>query len=132
MPPIEEADMIHKAVVWFFERMDESNEPVFAAPVERACRWVWLRRLSTNELGEPIEIAAEVAFKCSIPMRSLAWKGTLEEWIAAEEDDSLERNLLEFKSWEGADSLKGHHSRNEYELTRWRGRVPDNTPDPYD
>lgn len=125
MPPIEEADLIEDIVVWERTGFNRENEPVLAAPVELCCRWVDTNRLVTGPEGTPIELSAQIAFPQKVPTRSVCWRGCLDDW-----DDTGKQELHEIISRSYAKDIDGKVNRYEYNLTRFRGSLPANTPAP--
>ena len=123
MPPIEESDFVEDIVVWERTGFNRENEPVLDSPVERCARWVDTHRLVTGPDGTPIELTAQLAFSQKIPTRSVVWRGKLEDWDATEEQE-----LHEIVSRSHAKDIDGKINRYEYNVTRFRGTLPANTP----
>jgi hypothetical protein len=124
MPPIEEADFIHTAVVWPFLRMNRDNEPVLDAPIEVPCRWVPDQRQSVNQDGIEVTITARLACPIDLLPRSVAWKGELRAFDSSETAD-----LHEVVSSGIVDDVQGKNTRREYDLARFRGKLPTDTPE---
>lgn len=68
-----------KAVLWAYYDTDGNGEPRVSDPVEIDCRWEDITSQMLSENGEPVQIEAEVFVDQAIAVRSVIWKGSLED-----------------------------------------------------
>ena len=80
MPPIEELGRQQKAVLWNRTGYSKFNEPELGSPEEIKVRWDDVRRESIDSRGTPIVIDADVVVNQEVPIGSLLWLGSLDDW----------------------------------------------------
>jgi hypothetical protein len=107
--------------------MDRDNEPFLDSPQEYPCRFTWDGRTITTEQGIQVTTDGRIAIPATIPARSLVWEGLLAEW-----DNTGGQTIYEVVSSSRADDIQGKNTRREYDLMRFRGTLPDSTPEPYE
>lgn len=82
--------------------------------------------MTSSPEGKEVEIVARVAAPVEVPEGSIFWLGLLDEWI----DDGLQE-LFRVVSRSKAKDIGGKNTRIEYELGRFRSKLPANTTEPY-
>lgn len=78
--PMETADCYQTALLW--EKVDETeyNEPIVRAPVEILVRWENRQAEALDKDGTTIVLDANVVVQQDIPIGSLMWEGSLNQW----------------------------------------------------
>jgi hypothetical protein len=130
MPPFEYDDLNQTAVVLppqlvgGIPRTNRMGEIVYDLPYQTAVRWVYVKRESKDSKGNTITIDADVVAAVSIVVGTIMWLGTMEQYIGTGSagGDAIEFMRVETRNW-GVD-LKGRIVRYEYELSRFRGKMP--------
>lgn len=135
MPPPETFERHDRAVLLEFAGVDSYGEIVRRAPVELTVRWetadVFLpggRREVRDPQGNTIALDALVVVAREIPVDSLMWKGTLEEWVGSGTgtgSDSPTSELMIVKWYSEIPDLKGRHVRRLVGLMKYRSEVPE-------
>lgn len=124
MPPLEESDFVHAAVLWEKVRDDRRGEPVVKSPREIECRWVSGRRQSVSRTGEVIALEANLATAEDVPEGSVVWRGELRDFV----NDGTNRFYKIETSSETSD-VKGRETTYEYGLVRFKNSLPEIDPD---
>ena len=120
MPPVEEMDLIHKAVLFEYTGSNTAyNEPRLSNPVEISCRWRERRTQTVTVEGQAVGLDATVVVNRIIPVGSLMWKGRLSAW-----DDTLQDELMRVETVSGGDELRGVFTRRTVGLTRYKADLP--------
>lgn len=87
MPPLEEIEGDEPAVLWAKSGEDANGEPVVGDPRQVWCQWAWKQRQVLGPNGAPTAVDATVsdlAQGIDVPLGSLFWQGSLEDFSAAD------------------------------------------------
>lgn len=122
MPPIEDSDLIHKAVYWPFTGPDDYGNNTVGEPVEIDCRWNAKRGQTTDPKGNVIAYDADLVTDREVLVGSNMWRGELADW-----DDTTKDDLMLVVTNEDTDDMKGRFTRYGCKLRRFRDNLP--TPD---
>jgi len=119
MPPLEEMDRHQKAVLLEYTGLDSESERTFAAPVEIDVRWTWTRSYSTDAQGNKIALDAKVVTGQQVPVGSLMYLGTEDEWLGTG-SASNDSELCEVAVERTGTDIKHRFTRYSYSLKRYR------------
>ena len=130
MPPFEYDDLNQTAVlippqvVAGLPRTNRMGEIVYDIPLQIPVRWSYVKKESTDAKGNTITISADIVAAVSIVVGSLMLLGTMESYVGTGSagGDAIEFMRVETRNW--TLDLKGRITRYEYELSRFRGKVP--------
>ncbi len=121
MPAFETMDLIHIAVLWEKIGTDSHGEATHGEPDEIDCRWVGKPRAVMGSNNEPITVDATAIVEQDIPLLSLMWLGTLNEYYGAGSSGDDVR-LMEVVAIPKADDIKGRHTRRSVRLKLYRSQ----------
>jgi hypothetical protein len=119
MPPLEQMDCPHKAVMWPKSAVDAYGEVKIGAGVELRVRWEGRRRQSADPNGNPIIIEADVKVLQEVKVGSLMWKGKLDDYASANKPE-----LMEVVGHDPVDDLHGRVTERWVQLTKFRRTPP--------
>lgn len=127
VPPLEQMDLVDKAVLWLVEGVDRYNEPLIGDPEEIDVRWVWGRTQALSPTGMPIGIDAQAVSDRPIPVGSLMQLIELKHLPpgTGTNDEDLHDRMEVVTTKEGKD-LKGRHTRYELGLVWFKSTLPEN------
>src|SRR5688572_5891472 len=81
MPPIETEGLYDKAMLWRVTGVNAYGQPTHeSTPEEISVRWNTRRSHEMSATGSSIKLDATAFVDQEIPIDSLMWKGTEEEW----------------------------------------------------
>lgn len=133
MPALETIDRYQAAVLWPFLRLDDHGETIIDQPEEVNVRWVWKQSQMLNDKGQPVAVNATVITDDDIPLGSIMWEGSLEDYYAVGSAGDADW-LMEVSSIGKAPDIKGRDYQFKYGLTFYRNERPriDGEPLPAD
>lgn len=131
MPPIEYEGLHDKAMVWRKVGVDDYGQPRHeSTPEEISVRWVNRKHHEGSPFGQSIKLDATVYVDQEIPIDSLMWEGTEEEWednyygtgsgSATDVEFKSDQNLFIVKSEKKTPDVKCIEVRRELGLVRFR------------
>jgi len=124
MPPIEDSDLIHTAILWRATGVDAYGKATVAAPVQVDCRWMPKRTAGTGDDGQKIAIDAQVIVDTDVPVDSIMMRGCLADYNGSAADNQY----MKVASGQEASDLRGMYVRRQLNLTRQGAALPAVTP----
>lgn len=120
MPPMEQALLFDKAVVWEFVGNDRDNEPTVLTPYEITCRWEGTPNTrGVDQTGQLVRYDAFIIGEEEYPLGSIFWLGYLDDLPA--EPNELYRSV----SIEKIKDIRGIDESIIYNLQRFTDTLPD-------
>lgn len=124
MPPVEQTDMVDKAMMWEFVRTDRKGMPIVSSPEEIVCRWEEGQYEMKDAEGQVLVVDVVMASIQNIKVGSLLWEGSeddLEELVGTSliPTDAIYEIVLRNR----AKDLKGGVTRYEFGLRRFKDRT---------
>lgn len=123
MPPIERAHRKDPVVVWEKIRVNDQNEPIVGEPSEIKVRFQHRRIETISPDGTPILIEALITPTYEIPIDSIIWKGTMQEYGLLNLNEQQEYWQVVIHNI--ATDVKGRSTRYQFGLRRFRGSLPE-------
>lgn len=123
MPALETMDRHQTAVLWEMIGVDANNETVVGEPSEIQVRWVDRPSQVSGAEGHPTTVDATAVVAQDIPIGSLMWLGTLEDFygVGSAGDDAA---IMEVVSAPVASDLKNRVYRRTVGLRYYRSSLP--------
>lgn len=115
MPGPEVSSMHQDALLWLITSVNENNEPTFGDPIELKVNWKYTREETVDSRGRPMAIDAEVKVDREIAIGSAMWKGALDDW-----DDALQDELMYVATYSETPSIDARHFERMVGLRRYR------------
>lgn len=126
MPKPETSFRRQWAVLWPAGGYDEFGQPTVGEPQEIQVRWVNRQSRALSPEGNTITLDASVVTVEDIPVGSIMWEGTLDDWygIGSAGQDS---GLMEVVSADYTPDLKGRVWRKNLGLKFYKDTLPRGT-----
>lgn len=124
MPDFETMDLVHTAVLWRGTWADSFGQQIVQdPPCEIPCRWVGKSKIVTGPNGNPITVDAIAVVTRDIPLGSIMWLGTEDEFYGAG-SGGLNTNLMEVAAFNRTDDIKGRFTRRTVGLKLYKQTLP--------
>ena len=127
MPPLEDSDLVHTAVVFDNLGYDKYNRLKVGNGREVDCRWQWGRKQTVNSKGVTISLDAQVVIPGDeeVALGSVLYLGTLGEMpTGTGEATWTDVFLMKVETYTGGDDLKGNLTRQQLGLVWLEGTPP--------
>lgn len=125
MPPMEQANRVHHAVVWRATgRVDRHGKPKVGPPEDLDVWWTDTRREVSDNQGGTITVTAEVITDQGVPEGSLVWQGRTEDLPAGLDFSQEDEPLLYVVANNSQDDIKGRVTRYRLSLARYGDTHP--------
>ena len=123
MPTMETSDRIQKAVYWAANGNDNYGRVKVDARVELEVRWEKRWRESVDDDGNTVATEARVVVDRVIPVDSILWLGSMEEYAAKTTPTDFKQVI----SYDEIPDVKGRVSRRTVTLMKYSDELPDLT-----
>ncbi len=111
------------AVLWRKTGTDRYGKPVLDDAEEQVVRWENVQKEVQGPQGEPLTVLAEVTVDNEIPLGSVMWEGTLDDWLGTGSAGS-DVDLREVLGKETVPDIHGRVSWRIVNLGYYRGNKP--------
>lgn len=115
-----------KAILWAANGVDDDGAPKVDAKVEINVRWERGRRESLDSGGNRVAIDSLVVVDREIPMESILWKGSMDEYLSGEYGvgTGIEVKLEQVVSYNETPDVKGRELRRTVSLIHYSSELP--------
>ncbi len=124
MPYHEEANRIHKAVLWPLLRRDRGGKPVYDTMEEIDVRWDESTSEVTDNQGTTVQVDATAVVDRRIAIDSLIWKGESRDLPADGDFSQEEYKLMAVKSYSRTPDYYGRTFYQEIGMSRYGDKLP--------
>lgn len=123
MPPVEDMDLPHPAVLWERGGTDDFGNPTLSDPVQIDTFWTMKRTQTVDAKGEPIALDATVVTDRVVGIGAKMWKGELADF----DDEGADEVMQVMWVSENTD-LKDRWNHYTVGLTRFGDDLPVTPP----
>ena len=135
MPPLEQADLIHKALWWVKDRVTRRGQVRVLATsrLEIRCRWTDKKRDVLRPDGSIVSVDATIATDRALGIGDMVWRGGLNDLPAngttgtgtgTIDGELPPSNIMQVTVDEVASDLMGRNTRYQYGLRKWGNDLP--------
>ena len=133
MPPPEEGERRQTAILWAVSPSDGLSprtgpygEIIVEDPVEIRVRWVDRSSQTIGPTANTISYDSVAVVGQAIPIGSLMWLGTLEDYYGTGEGDVQSNRIMQVDEYKETPDLKGREVLRSVGLMRYKNRLPEN------
>lgn len=124
---MEIRDLYQPALFWAPAQNDQYGQPQVHPPVQIRVRWNTIRREWLDHQGNSVILDADAVVSQKVPIGSLMWLGTLEDWNGVGSGSGsaeLGDELCEVKNYTETPDIRNRYRRRTVQLLRYHDKLP--------